>query len=93
MMSNNTLVPVITSGAARSPDFPETPTISGVTGDRVDFTTSVDREAAVVLGKVGLHSPFYLGTTEVTFAQYDAFARATGRAPADDSGWAATTAR
>ena len=28
------LVPIITSGAARSPDFPDTPTISEITGDR-----------------------------------------------------------
>ena len=42
MMSHNSLVPIITSGAARSPDFPDTPTIGEVTGDRtLDFTTSV----------------------------------------------------
>jgi tripartite-type tricarboxylate transporter receptor subunit TctC len=47
MMSNNSLVPIITSGAARSPDFPDTPTISEVTGDRrVDFTTSVSAYAS-----------------------------------------------
>jgi tripartite-type tricarboxylate transporter receptor subunit TctC len=47
MMSNNSLVPIITSGAARSPDFPDTPTISEVTGDRrVDFTTSVSAFAS-----------------------------------------------
>jgi tripartite-type tricarboxylate transporter receptor subunit TctC len=47
MMTNNSLVPIITSGAARSPDFPDTPTISEVTGDRrVDFTTSVSAYAS-----------------------------------------------
>jgi tripartite-type tricarboxylate transporter receptor subunit TctC len=47
MMTNNSLVPIITSGAARSPDFPDTPTISEVTGDRrVDFTTSVSAFAS-----------------------------------------------
>ena len=46
IMSNNALVPIITSGAARSPDFPDTPTISEVTGDRtLDFTTSVSAYA------------------------------------------------
>jgi formylglycine-generating enzyme required for sulfatase activity len=30
---------------------------------------------------------FYLGATEVTFAQYDAFATATGRALPNDAGW------
>jgi tripartite-type tricarboxylate transporter receptor subunit TctC len=47
MMSNNTLVPIITSGAARSPDFPDTPTISEVTGGpTLDFTTSVSAFAS-----------------------------------------------
>ena len=47
MMSNNALVPIITSGAARSPDFPDTPTISEITGDRtLDFTTSVSAFAS-----------------------------------------------
>jgi tripartite-type tricarboxylate transporter receptor subunit TctC len=47
MITNNSLVPIITSGAARSPDFPDTPTISEVTGDRrVDFTTSVSAFAS-----------------------------------------------
>jgi hypothetical protein len=47
MMSNNALVPIITSGAARSPDFPDTPTISEITGDRtLDFTTSVSVSAS-----------------------------------------------
>ena len=47
MMSNNSLVPIITSGAARSPDFPDTPTIGEVTGDRtLDFTTSVSAFAS-----------------------------------------------
>jgi tripartite-type tricarboxylate transporter receptor subunit TctC len=47
MMSNDTLVPVITSGAARSPDFPDTPTISEVTGGpTLDFTTSVSAFAS-----------------------------------------------
>jgi len=32
-------------------------------------------------------APFALGTTLVTFDQYDAFARATGRALAQDEGW------
>jgi hypothetical protein len=46
MMTNNSLVPIITSGAARSPDFPDT-TISEVTGDRrLDFTTSVSAYAS-----------------------------------------------
>ena len=46
MKSNNALVPIITSGAARSPDFPDTPTISEVTGDRtLNFTTSVSAYA------------------------------------------------
>ena len=50
MISNNTLVPIITSGAARSPDFPDTPTISEVTGDRkVDFTTSVSAYASMAM--------------------------------------------
>ena len=47
IMSNNSLVPIVTSGAARSPDFPDTPTIGEVTGDRrVDFTTSVSAFAS-----------------------------------------------
>ena len=47
LMSNNTLVPIITSGAARSPDFPDTPTISEVTGGpTLDFTTSVSAFAS-----------------------------------------------
>jgi tripartite-type tricarboxylate transporter receptor subunit TctC len=47
VMTNNSLVPIITSGAARSPDFPDTPTISEVTGDRrLDFTTSVSAYAS-----------------------------------------------
>jgi formylglycine-generating enzyme required for sulfatase activity len=36
---------------------------------------------------VTINNPFYLGTTEVTFAQYDAFCEATGRAKPPDSGW------
>lgn len=32
-------------------------------------------------------SPFLIGTHEVTFSEYDRFARATGRAPPDDYGW------
>jgi len=31
--------------------------------------------------------PFAIGKTEVTFADYDAFAAATGRKPPDDQGW------
>ena len=47
MMSNNALVPIVTSGAARSPDFPDTPTIGEVTGDRtLDFTTSISAFAS-----------------------------------------------
>jgi tripartite-type tricarboxylate transporter receptor subunit TctC len=47
MISNNALVPIVTSGAARSPDFPDTPTISEVAGDRsLDFTTSVSAFAS-----------------------------------------------
>jgi tripartite-type tricarboxylate transporter receptor subunit TctC len=47
MMTNNSLVPIVTSGAERSPDFPDTPTISEVTGDRgLDFTTSVSAFAS-----------------------------------------------
>jgi tripartite-type tricarboxylate transporter receptor subunit TctC len=50
MMTNNSLVPIITSGAARSPDFPDTPTIGEVTGDRkVDFTTSVSAFASTAM--------------------------------------------
>jgi tripartite-type tricarboxylate transporter receptor subunit TctC len=50
MMTNNALAPIITSGAARSPDFPDTPTISEVTGDReVDFTTSVSAFASAAM--------------------------------------------
>jgi tripartite-type tricarboxylate transporter receptor subunit TctC len=50
MMSNNSLVPIITSGAARSPDFPDTPTIGEATGDRkVDFTTSVSAFASTAM--------------------------------------------
>jgi Sulfatase-modifying factor enzyme 1 len=44
-----------------------------------------DRERPV--HPVTFAQPFYLGRTEVTFAQYDAFARATGRALPNDSGW------
>jgi len=32
-------------------------------------------------------APFAIGKTEVTFAQYDAFAEATGRAKPEDMGW------
>ncbi len=32
-------------------------------------------------------APFAIGQTAVTFAQYDAFAQATGRAKPEDSGW------
>ena len=32
-------------------------------------------------------APFAIGKTEVTFAQYDAFAQATGRAKPEDMGW------
>jgi tripartite-type tricarboxylate transporter receptor subunit TctC len=47
MMTNNSLVPIVTSGAERSPDFPDTPTIGEVTGDRgLDFTTSVSAFAS-----------------------------------------------
>jgi tripartite-type tricarboxylate transporter receptor subunit TctC len=47
MISNNALVPIITSGAGRSPDFPDTPTISEIAGDRtLDFTTSVSAYAS-----------------------------------------------
>lgn len=36
---------------------------------------------------VHFDQPFYLGVTEVTFAQYDAFAAATGRRSPDNEGW------
>jgi tripartite-type tricarboxylate transporter receptor subunit TctC len=50
MMSNNSLVPIITSGAARSQDFPDTPTIGEATGDRsLDFTTSVSAFASTAM--------------------------------------------
>jgi tripartite-type tricarboxylate transporter receptor subunit TctC len=50
MMTNNSLVPIITSGAARSPDFPDTPTISEVTNDRrLDFTTSISAFASTAM--------------------------------------------
>jgi len=37
--------------------------------------------------KVLISEPFYLGATEVTFEQYDAFAEATGRELPDDQDW------
>ena len=37
--------------------------------------------------RVTFAQPFFLGETEVTFAQYDAFARATGHALPNDSGF------
>jgi tripartite-type tricarboxylate transporter receptor subunit TctC len=50
MITNDALVPLITSGAERSPDFPDIPTISEVTGDRrVDFTTSVSAFASAAM--------------------------------------------
>jgi formylglycine-generating enzyme required for sulfatase activity len=36
---------------------------------------------------VTIARPFYLGATEVTFAQYDAYCEATGRAKPSDAGW------
>ena len=43
--------------------------------------------------RVTFAQPFFLGETEVTFAQYDAFARATGHALPNDRASAGTTAR
>jgi formylglycine-generating enzyme required for sulfatase activity len=37
--------------------------------------------------EVTFAQPFHIAATEVTFAQYDAFAAATGRSPPGDSGW------
>ena len=37
--------------------------------------------------RVTFASPFTMGETEVTFAQYDAFARATRRTLPNDGGW------
>ena len=37
--------------------------------------------------RVTFASPFAMAATEVTFAQYDAFARATGRTLPNDAGW------
>nr|VFK12724.1 MAG: Formylglycine-generating enzyme, required for sulfatase activity, contains SUMF1/FGE domain [Candidatus Kentron sp. LFY] len=37
--------------------------------------------------RVRIGNPFALGVTEVTFADYDRFARATGRKLPDDEGW------
>ena len=37
--------------------------------------------------RVSIAHPFYLGATEVTFAQYDAYCEATGRAKPSDAGW------
>jgi Tripartite tricarboxylate transporter family receptor len=46
-LANDSLVPIVTSGAARSPDFPETPTVGEVAGDRrLAFTTSVSAYAS-----------------------------------------------
>ena len=39
------------------------------------------------LHPVTIAQPFYLGATEVTFAQYDAYCEATGRAKPSDAGW------
>jgi formylglycine-generating enzyme required for sulfatase activity len=46
---------------------------------------SADQEKPV--HPVTFAQPFYLGETEVTFAQYDAFARATGRPLPADRSW------
>ncbi len=37
--------------------------------------------------RVTFSRPFFIARTEVTFAQYDAYADATGRAKPSDSGW------
>ena len=46
-----------------------------------------DERSAEKQRQVTFDKQFYLSETEVTFAQYDAFARATGRDVPHDSGW------
>ncbi|MGV0035692.1 MAG: formylglycine-generating enzyme family protein, partial [Candidatus Azotimanducaceae bacterium WSBS_2022_MAG_OTU7] len=49
-------------------------------------SNSVDVDEKLV-HTVTIAKPFALGKTEVTFAEYDAFAQATNRALVDDEGW------
>ena len=71
------LVPVANAG----PSIPEMVTISGGTF-RMGSSAYAERPVHTVTIQ-----PFSLGKYEVTFEQYDAFARATGRPLPADEGW------
>jgi formylglycine-generating enzyme required for sulfatase activity len=67
------------------PDMVEIPSGSFLMGsDKSDSDASSDERPR---HKVQIKYPFALSKTEITFAQYDAFAKATGHELPDDGGW------
>ena len=67
-------------------EFVHVPAGTFTMGDAREDLADLGRVAELPAHKVTL-SGFYIGTTEVTFAQYDIFSRETGRPLADDNGW------
>jgi formylglycine-generating enzyme required for sulfatase activity len=49
--------------------------------------TEPERSADEKQHSVAINQPFAIGKYEVSFAEYDRFAKKTGRTPPDDSGW------